>query len=192
MKGTLDRGLILDPRDDFTLECCPDSDFAGLWGYEDANDPHCVRSRAGWVITLAGCPIVWSSRLIQLICLSSMESEYVSMSMAMKELLPAIDLVHELGGCLGVPIQDITNIHVRVHEDNVGALTLGKLEPRRMTPRSKHYVCRYHWFRSQIAPHGDRSIELVKISTTDQLGDLFTKGLVRVPFKHLRKKLMGW
>ena len=110
----------------------------------------------------------------------------------MKDLLPTIDLVHELGGCLGVPIQNVSNIRVRVHEDNVGALTLGKLEPRRMTPRSKHYACRYHWFRSHIAPHGDRSIELVKISTEDQLGDLFTKGLVQVPFECLQMKLMGW
>ena len=61
-----------------------------------------------------------------------------------------------------------------------------------MTPRSKHYACCYHWFRSHIAPHGDRIIELVKISTKNQLSDLFTKGLVRVPFERLQKKLMGW
>ena len=110
----------------------------------------------------------------------------------MKDLLPTIDLVHELGGCLGVPIQNVSNIRVRMHEDYIGALTLDKLEPHRMTPRSKHYACRYHWFRSHIAPHGDRrSIGLVKISTKDQLGDLFTKGMVRVPFERLRKKLMG-
>ena len=68
LKGTLDEGLILDPSDEFLIECYPDADFAGLWGYEDPNDPHCVRSRAGWVITLAGCPILWRSSLIQLIC----------------------------------------------------------------------------------------------------------------------------
>ena len=121
----MDEGLILNPSNEFLIECYPDADFAGLWGYEDPNDPHCVRSRAGWVVTLAGCPILWRSSLIQLICLSSMESEYVSMSMAIKDLLPTIDLVHELGGCLGVPIQNVSTIRVRVHEDNVGALTLG-------------------------------------------------------------------
>ncbi len=74
------------------------------------------------------------------------------------------------------------------HEDNVGALALGKLEPRRMTPLSKHYGIKYHCFREHIGP---RRI-VVKIDTDDQLGDLFTKGLTKIKFSRLRKKLMGW
>jgi hypothetical protein len=58
-----------------------------------------------------------------------------------------------------------------------------------MTPRSKHYALRYHWFREHIGP---RNIELVKIATADQIGDIFTKGLGVVVFQRLRKKLMGW
>ena len=80
-------------------------------------------------------------------------------------------------------------MHVKIHEDNAGALLLGKLEPRRMTPRSKHYAIKYHWFREHIGP---RHIELEKISSENQLGDLFTKGLDRNIFQRLRKKLMGW
>ena len=80
-------------------------------------------------------------------------------------------------------------MHVRIHEDNVGALTLGKLEPRRMTPRSKHYAVKYHWFREQLLP---RNIELVKIATENQLGDIFTKGLGTIAFRRVRKQLMGW
>lgn len=77
-----------------------------------------------------------------------------------------------------------------VHEDNIGgALTLGKLEPRRMTLRSKHYAIKYHWFREHIGP---RKIQLVKIASAEQLGDMFTKGLGRVIFERLRNKLMGW
>ena len=69
------------------------------------------------------------------------------------------------------------------------ALTLGKLEPRRMTLRSKHYAIKYHWFREHIGP---RKIQLVKIASAEQLGDMFTKGLGRVIFERLRNKLMGW
>jgi hypothetical protein len=79
-------------------------------------------------------------------------------------------------------------MHIKVHEDNVGALALGKLEPRRMTPRSKHYAIKYHWFRKHIGP---QNIQLVHISSDDQLGDLFTKGLSRVKNTRLQKKLMG-
>jgi hypothetical protein len=80
-------------------------------------------------------------------------------------------------------------MHIKVHEDNVGALALGKLEPCRMTPRSKHYAIKYHWFREHISPC---QIQLVHISSNDQLGDLFTKGLSGVKFTRLQKKLMGW
>jgi hypothetical protein len=80
-------------------------------------------------------------------------------------------------------------MHIKIHEDNVGALDLGKLEPRRMTPRSKHYAIKYHWFQEHIGP---RKIQLKKISSKDQLGDLFTKGLSPVKFARLQKKLMGW
>ena len=118
-----------------------------------------------------------------------MESEYIALSTACKDLLPIVDLVKEIGTVFCLPVEDSSNMHVRVHEDNVGALTLGNLEPRRMTLRSKHYAIKYHWFREQLQT---RKIKLVKIASGDQLGDIFTKGLSRVIFERLRKKLMGW
>ncbi len=54
---------------------------------------------------------------------------------------------------------------------------------------SQHYAIKYHWFREHI---GLRNIVLVKISSEDQLGDLFTKGLSGIKFSQLQKKLMGW
>ena len=80
-------------------------------------------------------------------------------------------------------------MHITFHEDNVGTLILGQLEPRRMTPRSKHYAVKYHWFREHLIPC---KITLVKIATNEQLGDIFTKGLNRIAFQRLRKMLMGW
>ena len=189
LKGTMDKGLILDPSDDLTIDCYPDADFAGLWSHAHPQDPHCVCSRTGYVITLAGCPVLWSSKLQTEIALSTMESEYVALSTACKDLFPVMDLVKEIGTFFGLPIKDKARFHVRIHEDNVGALLLGQLEPRRMTPRSKHYAIKYHWFREQIGPRG---ITLVKIGTKEQLGDIFTKGLGRITFEYLRNKLMGW
>ena len=125
----------------------------------------------------------------QMIACSTMESEYIAMSTACRDLFPLMDMVKELGGYLGVSISEKSNLHVRIHEDNVGALVLGKLESRRMTLRSKHYAVRYHWFRTHIGPQNDI---LQKIDTTQQLGNIFTKGLGRVTFERLRLKLMGW
>lgn len=118
-----------------------------------------------------------------------MEAEYIALSQSCKDLFPIMDLINEISTTMKLPFQPSPHLHVKIHEDNVGALTLGKLEPRRMTPRSKHYALKYHWFREHIGP---RNIILVKIDTSDQLGDIFTKGLGKVLFQQLRKKLMGW
>ena len=118
-----------------------------------------------------------------------MEAEYVVLSTGCCGLFPLIDLTNKLCTALKVTLNTETQMHIKIHEDNVGALTLGKLEPRWMIPCSKLYAVKYHWFREHIGP---RHIQLVKISSHDQLGDLFTKGLSKVIFQRLRKKLMGW
>ena len=189
LKGTMDKGLILSPSEDLYLDCYPDADFAGLWKTENPDDPHCVRSRTGFVITLANCPIIWSSKMQTEIALSTMEAEYIALNTACRDLFPVMDKLAEITTLLNLPFKSSSNMHVRIHEDNVGALTLGKLEPRRMTPRSKHYAVKYHWFREQLLP---RNIELVKIATENQLGDIFTKGLSSIAFRRVRKQLMGW
>ena len=189
LKGTLKEGLILKPTEKLKIDCYPDADFAGLWTRDDKQDPHCVRSRTGYVICLFDCPVLWKSKLQTEIALSTMEAEYVALSTACRDLFPLIDLTNELSNALKITTQSETKMHIKIHENNVGALTLGELEPRRMTPRSKHYAVKYHWFREHIGP---RNIQLVKISSGDQLGDLFTKGLSRILFQGLRKRLMGW
>lgn len=123
------------------------------------------------------------------IALSTMEAEYIALSMACRDLFPVIDKLDEITSILNLPFKPGSNMHIRIHEDNAGTLVLGKLEPRRMTPRSKHYAVKYHWFREQLGP---RNIELVKIASENQLGDIFTKGLSNVAFKRMRKQLMGW
>ena len=42
LQGTHNKGLLLHPSSTFILDCYIDADFAGLWGYEDDQDPVCV------------------------------------------------------------------------------------------------------------------------------------------------------
>ena len=58
-----------------------------------------------------------------------------------------------------------------------------------MTPRSKHYAIKYHWFRTQLEPN---NIVIKSIDSVEQLADMFTKGLRRVLFEACRLKSMGW
>jgi hypothetical protein len=124
LKGTSDKGLIMRPSKHLHVDCYPDSDFAGLYNHEDVQDPHCVRSRAGYVILLSCCPVLWASQLISTLCLSTMEAEYVSLSKAYKDLFPLLDQIKELGHAVGLPVEEYTNLHTTVYEDNVGALSL--------------------------------------------------------------------
>jgi hypothetical protein len=134
-------------------------------------------------------PSLWVSKLQTEIVLSTMEAEYVSLSTSCQDLFPMIDLTKEICSSLSLQLDNVVNMHVKVHKGNVGTLILGKLEPGQMTLCLKHYAVKYHWFHEQISPCG---VDLVKIATQDQLGDLFTKGFVKISFEQLQKRLMGW
>ena len=64
------------------------------------------------------------------IALSTMEAEYVALSTSCRDLFPLINITNELCTALQVEMQAETHMHIKIHEDNIGALTLGKLEPR--------------------------------------------------------------
>jgi hypothetical protein len=94
--ATKDRGLTLQPRHDYKLDMYVDADFAGMWHQEYSHLRDCALSRSGYVITYCGCPIHWASKLQSEIALSTTESEYKTLSMATRELLPLRQLVTEL------------------------------------------------------------------------------------------------
>ncbi len=146
MKGTLDKGLILNPSDNLKIDCYPDADFAGLWNRDNKQDPHCVCSQTGYVICLSDCPVLWISKLQTEIALSTMEAEYVALSTFCRDLFPLIDVTKEICSAFSLNLPDITNMHITIYKDYVGTLMLGQLEPQRMTLRSKHYTVKYHWF----------------------------------------------
>lgn len=165
-----------------------DGDFAGLWGHELPTDVHAAKSRTGYVILLNNCPILWTSKLQQLIATSTMHAEYVALSTACRDVIPLRELVLELSNVYNLPT-DKPTIKSTVYEDNEGALRLANTELPRTTPRSKHYGIIYHWFREHVS---NGTIEVVPIKTENQLADIFTKGLPWRSFEKLRKHLMGW
>ena len=194
LKGTRDKGLNLKPMatDHFRLDAYVDSDFMGLYGKEERNDPTNVKSRGGHVLLLNGCPIAWQSKLIDAVCLSTMMAEYYALSIAMREVLPLRDLIKTVAKGLGIDDHVRTDFRVTVWEDNNGCLTLANLDPGQNTPRSKFYDSKVHWFRSYLDKEGPSPITVVKVDTELQLADIFTKPLVKEIFFRLRKLLLGW
>jgi hypothetical protein len=170
------------------LKKYPDADFAGMYGHENHTDPACAKSRTGFIITFADCPVYWRSKLQTETALSMMEAKIIALSACCRELFPIIDMVRSMAEATNLPVGD-TTMNVSIHEDNLGALVLAKTLPPQFTPRSKYYVIKTIWFCEEIVKRG---IKLNKIDTVEQLGDIFTKGLTRVVFEYLRKKIMGW
>jgi hypothetical protein len=130
LAGTKDEGIYLDPKNNKSFECWVDADFLGQYvkGAKDMHlDSMTAKSRTGFIITYAGCPITWGSKLQRKAALSTTESEYISISDAFRSLLPMMDLLEEAQK-KGVPI--VTGapvVHCKAFEDNSGALELARL-----------------------------------------------------------------
>jgi len=168
------------------LNCYVDADFAGLWHYEDDQDPVCVKSRTGYMLTFGGCPILWVSKLQTEIALSTMEAEYIALAQSMRDLIPARLMTLEVLKTFDIKLDGVWT-HSTVFEDNNGALTLANAP--KMTPRSKHIGIKYHFFREAVK---QLYIHVVKIESERQQADIFTKGLPAEKFTNVRKQSMGW
>ena len=190
--ATRERGLTFKPSTDWKLDCFVDADFCGLWGSEDPDDPIVSKSRTGFIITLAGCPLIWKSTLQQETSVSTMMAECVALSSAMRELLPLKRLVKTIAKIVTGDDNIVVTTKSDVFEDNNGALTVATLP--RITPQSKFFAVKLHFFREHVKtddnPNGE--VEIHKIETNNQLADIMTKGLVLDKFAPLRDRLMGW
>jgi hypothetical protein len=192
LKATGDKGLILHPKIHkgwLDIDCYVDADFAGLWEYKDKQDPSCVKSRTGYLIFIADCPVLWVSRLQTYIATSTMEAEYSTLSISMRDVLPIKMLSTEISSIVGLTQEPITHFKTTLWEDNSGALKIARMEPGRMTPRSKWHGIKYHWFRSKLKSN---SIDIIKIAIADQRAVFLTKSLQGEKFEPNRKLTLGW
>ena len=177
-----------------------DADFARLWRFKEDQDPVCVKSRIGYVLTFGNCLVLWVSKLQTEIALSTLEAEYIALSQTMRNLLPMRSLLEEIGTKLKMDFANPTIMHSTVFEDNNGAL--GLATSPRVTPRTKHIAVKMHFFKSYLrsSPCGTGSepnptmppLRIQRIDSAEQKADIFTKGLTEATFISIRKLLMGW
>ena len=73
-----------------------DTDFAGLYSYEDDQDSVCVHSHTGYVMTMGTCPIHWTSKLQTEIPLSTKNAEYIVLAQALREFIPMHHVFEDL------------------------------------------------------------------------------------------------
>ncbi len=178
----------LEKEEELKLDCYVDADFAGLWNHEDDQDPVCVKSRTGYCMMFCGSPVHWVSKLQPCIALSTVESEYIALSRAMRDLLPMREFIQDLSSRIDIGVNPNTMLKSSIFEDNNGCISVATAP--KLSPRTKHIGVRYHFFKDQIGE--EKGIIIKKIVTDEQIADIFTKGLGEEKFQYLRSLLCGW
>ena len=146
-----------------------DSDWAG--------DKVSRKSTTGIEIFVGGCPVYGRSTTQSILAQSSGEAEYYAASSCGAEILYVRHLLHDLG----CPQHSPTPLLV----DNSACVSLGK-DPG-TCKRARHIDRRIH-FLSDYQEMGD--LQLYFVSTKDNVADVFTKPLEKIPFSKHRNVLV--
>ena len=144
-----------------------------------------ARSQSGYLITFAACPLLWASKLQTEIALSTTEAEYISLSTALREVIPLMNLLSELRDNVDQNIITLPTLHCKLFEDNSGAYELATTP--KMRPRTKHINVKYHHFRAYVDKEW---ISIKKVASEHQFADIFTKPLASAFFIRLRDIIM--
>jgi hypothetical protein len=150
-------------------------------------NPTTARSRTGFIIFYAGCPITWTSKLQTEIALSATEAEYIALSQSLREVTALFRILREIKDIHPTINYCVPQIHCTAFEDNEGAIEMARCP--KMRPRTKHLNIKYHHFREAVA---NGEIEIKHIRSKLQIADLLTKALIFKLFDKLRSLIMGW
>jgi len=87
LMATRSEGLILEPINSL-LELWCDANFSENWKAETANiDRTIAKSRAGYMIKYAGCPLTWTSKMQTETTLSATEAEFIALSEGLQTIM---------------------------------------------------------------------------------------------------------
>jgi hypothetical protein len=185
--GTRNKGIRIKPSKK-GFECYVDASHAGDWKQLSAiDDPITARSRTGYIINFADCPILWVSKLQTEIALSTTEAEYIALSTSTRDILPILSLAKEASEHKLIAQVPAPLIHCKIFEDNSGTVEMANVP--KMQPHTKHLNIKYHFFR-QLVQQG--VLQVMHIAGEQQIADFFTKALDLMTFLKHHKSIMGW
>ena len=95
-------------------------------------------------------------------------------------------MVSESKTILDIPNADLV-VKCTLFEDDKGAEELTYFPKNR--PRTKHIAVKYYNFREAVR---SKILIVKRVDTLNQLADIFTKPLARIPLERLRMRIQGW
>ena len=177
-----------------------------LVGYVDsdwAGDPDTLYSRGGWLYSCWQTPVCWASYKMKAVAASSCEAEYMSSSLAVRQAKWMSYLMSDLGygnlrctefgslcdqdfvkGQLS-DLVDVSESTILCMGDNKGAIAISRNPV--LHKRSKHIKISYHLVRYEVKKG---TIQFAYIPSSENVADLLTKSLTRVPHERLLSKIM--
>ena len=151
------------------LEVLSDSDFA--------NDKDTRYSVYGYIIYFCGVPVVWKSKSMKSVVLSTTEAEYVAASEVVKEIKFLYQMLRSME--IKVPLS------IKVQVDNVGAIWLANNSS--VSERTKHVDLRAHFVRDMIM---DQVIEINLVKSAENDSDIMTKNEQGQHYMYAKSKLL--
>jgi transposase InsO family protein len=168
--GTKKLGLFYSARGELKLQGYADADWAG-----DADRI----SISGYVFTLNGAAISWTSRKQHTVALSSTESEYYALCLAAQEAIYLKALLNDLK--LVSKVEQVV-----IHQDNQGSMAIANNPIS--TRRSKHIDIKYHFIREKVEK---KEIRLIHTPTKEMIADCLTKPVGHINLQRAIPKLLG-
>ncbi len=134
------------------------------------------RSTSGFLFSFGSGAVSWSSKKQPTVALSNTEAEYRGAAIAACEVVWLQKLLSDLG--LSV------NARVVIYCDNISSILVANNPVYHA--RTKHIEVHYHFIREKVLA---KEINLIHVSTEDQVVDIFTKALGTYKLKKFRKML---
>lgn len=167
LSGTRSLGILFGSSGDVSMLGYSDSDWAG--------DTITRRSTTGYLYTLCGGAISWTSKLQRTVAASSVEAEYQATAAAVREALWLKKLIEDLSlnqGCIKISV------------DSQGALCLGNNPVT--SARSKHIDVQHHIVRERV---NSGEVLLEYCPTDRMIADGLTKALGEIKFCWCREAM---
>jgi len=96
LMDTRSQGIIFEPTNS-ALELWCDEDFSGNWKVEMAHlDRTTARSRTGYIVRYAGCPLTWASKMQTEMALSTTEAKCIALSEGLCTVIAIMNLMEEI------------------------------------------------------------------------------------------------
>jgi hypothetical protein len=166
IKHTLQCGIFYEAKSQLQVHGYTDVDWAGNVSNR--------RLTSGFMFSFGSGAVSWSSKKQPTIALSNMEAEYKGATITACEVVWLQKLLSDLGQSM--------DALVVIYCDNISSILLANNPVYHV--RTKHIEMHYHFIRKKVLA---KEIDLIHVSTEDQVADIFTKALGTDKLRKFRK-----